>query len=78
MRCPSLVMGEANPYGGYTLTGIKRTVEVRNVTGEASESTEPEDTYEPPQLIPLGHVREVTLGSSSGGKADANSQYYWA
>jgi hypothetical protein len=35
------------------------------------------DTYEPPLVIDLGRVREVTLGSSSSGLADANSQYYW-
>jgi hypothetical protein len=37
----------------------------------------PEAEYEPPALLDLGHVREVTLGSSSSGTADANSQYYW-
>lgn len=34
--------------------------------------------YEPPLLIDLGSVRKVTLGSSSAGTSDANSQYYWA
>ncbi|MFC5030922.1 lasso RiPP family leader peptide-containing protein [Streptomyces sp. SID13666] len=33
--------------------------------------------YEAPLLADLGHVRELTLGSSSSGNADANSQYYW-
>lgn len=33
--------------------------------------------YVPPLLIPAGHVRDVTKGSSASGKADANSQYYW-
>jgi hypothetical protein len=37
----------------------------------------PGGEYEPPALLDLGHVREVTLGSSSSGTADANSQYYW-
>jgi hypothetical protein len=32
--------------------------------------------YEPPLLIDLGHVRDVTLGSTNRGNADANSQYY--
>ncbi|WP_020670786.1 lasso RiPP family leader peptide-containing protein [Amycolatopsis nigrescens] len=36
-----------------------------------------EPDYESPLLIDLGHVRDVTLGSSSSGSADANSQYYW-
>ncbi|MBW4716282.1 lasso RiPP family leader peptide-containing protein [Saccharothrix obliqua] len=34
-------------------------------------------TAEPPVLIDFGDVRRVTLGSSSSGNADANSQYYW-
>lgn len=33
--------------------------------------------YEPPVVIDLGSVRDVTLGSSTSGTADANSQYYW-
>ncbi|MFI6299713.1 lasso RiPP family leader peptide-containing protein [Nonomuraea sp. NPDC050790] len=33
--------------------------------------------YEPPLLIRLGRVGDLTLGSSSSGKSDANSQYYW-
>lgn len=33
--------------------------------------------YESPLLVDLGHVREVTLGSSPSGSADANAQYYW-
>ncbi|WP_405791663.1 lasso RiPP family leader peptide-containing protein [Streptomyces sp. NBC_01506] len=33
--------------------------------------------YEPPVVVDLGSVRDVTLGSSTSGTADANSQYYW-
>ncbi|MGP4002606.1 lasso RiPP family leader peptide-containing protein [Streptomyces sp. 8N706] len=33
--------------------------------------------YEAPMVADLGDVRQVTLGSSSSGNADANSQYYW-
>jgi hypothetical protein len=33
--------------------------------------------HEPPLIVDLGHVRRITLGSSSSGNADANSQYYW-
>ncbi|MFD3918813.1 lasso RiPP family leader peptide-containing protein [Streptomyces sp. NPDC058595] len=33
--------------------------------------------YEPPVVVDLGAVRDVTLGSSTSGTADANSQYYW-
>ncbi|MGW7054215.1 lasso RiPP family leader peptide-containing protein [Streptomyces sp. NPDC054887] len=36
-----------------------------------------DDAYAPPAVVDLGHVREVTLGSSSSGTADANSHYYW-
>jgi hypothetical protein len=36
-----------------------------------------EPRYEPPRVSDLGHVRELTLGSSSSGNADSNSQYYW-
>jgi len=35
------------------------------------------EEYEPPCVVDVGHVRELTGGSSSSGKADANSQYYW-
>lgn len=33
--------------------------------------------YEPPRIVEIGHVRELTGGSSASGSADANSQYYW-
>ncbi|GGO84281.1 lasso RiPP family leader peptide-containing protein [Wenjunlia tyrosinilytica] len=46
-----------------------------SVTTAADGIEEPE--YERPVVVDLGHVREVTLGSSSSGSADANSQYYW-
>lgn len=36
-----------------------------------------EEHYDSPLLIDLGHVRDLTLGNSSSGNADANSQYYW-
>ncbi|MFD0312896.1 lasso RiPP family leader peptide-containing protein [Streptomyces flavalbus] len=44
-----------------------------------SDSPSPGDPvpYEAPSLVDLGHVREVTLGSSPSGSADANAQYYW-
>lgn len=41
--------------------------------GSATEG----DGYQPPALISLGPVWQVTLGSSSSGTADANSHYYW-
>jgi hypothetical protein len=36
-----------------------------------------EKGYDPPFLTDLGDLRELTLGNSSSGNADANSQYYW-
>lgn len=44
--------------------------------------TQPDDRssaedYEPPCVVDIGHVRELTGGSSASGNADANSQYYW-
>jgi hypothetical protein len=43
----------------------------------AVRSSEEQAAYEPPMLVDLGHVREVTLGSSPSGSADANAQYYY-
>ncbi|MFG2635650.1 lasso RiPP family leader peptide-containing protein [Streptomyces sp. NPDC048362] len=36
-----------------------------------------DNAYVPPTVVDLGHVRDVTLGSSPSGNADANAQYYW-
>ena len=33
--------------------------------------------YEPPRIIVIGNVRDLTMGSASSGRSDANSQYYW-
>jgi hypothetical protein len=33
--------------------------------------------YQPPRVIVIGKIRDVTTGSSSSGNKDANSQYYW-
>ncbi|WP_106964091.1 lasso RiPP family leader peptide-containing protein [Streptomyces flavidovirens] len=43
----------------------------------AAADLDRDDSYAPPVVVDLGHVREVTLGSSSSGTADANSHYYW-
>ncbi|MFE9396261.1 lasso RiPP family leader peptide-containing protein [Streptomyces flavidovirens] len=43
----------------------------------AAADPDRDDSYAPPVVVDLGHVREVTLGSSSSGTADANSHYYW-
>jgi hypothetical protein len=33
--------------------------------------------YEPPRVLVIGKVQDLTGGSASSGKKDANSQYYW-
>jgi hypothetical protein len=33
--------------------------------------------YEAPRIFVLGSIRELTLGNTSSGHKDANSQYYW-
>lgn len=33
--------------------------------------------YERPAIHVIGRVRDLTGGSSSSGRKDANSQYYW-
>lgn len=33
--------------------------------------------YEPPALMVIGSVRDLTAGSAASGNKDANSQYYW-
>ncbi|GAA3873555.1 hypothetical protein GCM10022243_43380 [Saccharothrix violaceirubra] len=43
----------------------------------ASDAEQVEVDYEPPVFVELGGVRDVVLGNSSSGNADANSQYYW-
>ncbi len=50
---------------------------VRESGSAGTESRDHDLFYEPPRLTDLGRVREVTLGSSSSGNADSNSQYYW-
>ncbi|HEX6355434.1 lasso RiPP family leader peptide-containing protein [Actinophytocola sp.] len=58
---------------------IRKTVPAGASDSRAADlpvlGTEP--SYEPPRVSDLGHVRELTLGSSSSGNADSNSQYYW-
>lgn len=52
---------------------------VRMAGNLEAPSFEPDrlSAYEPPELHRLGTVYELTRGSSSHGKSDANSQYYW-
>ncbi|MEU6154345.1 lasso RiPP family leader peptide-containing protein [Actinosynnema sp. NPDC047251] len=59
-----------------------RRIRARSTGGnDAANANSPADSgdahYEPPVVIDIGDVRRVTLGSSSSGNADANSQYYW-
>ncbi|MET9554473.1 lasso RiPP family leader peptide-containing protein [Streptomyces sp. NPDC006645] len=56
--------GHEHPVGGFAEAAVG--------AGDADEMF-----YEPPVLVDLGSVRDVTLGSSTSGTADANSQYYW-
>jgi hypothetical protein len=35
------------------------------------------ESYDSPMVVDLGRSRDLVLGNSSSGKADANSQYYW-
>jgi hypothetical protein len=34
-------------------------------------------SYVPPKIMVVGRIRNLSTGSSSSGKSDANSQYYW-
>ncbi|QEV16213.1 lasso RiPP family leader peptide-containing protein [Streptomyces alboniger] len=49
----------------------------QSVKAGAAPSPEEAAAYEPPMVVDLGHVREVALGSSPSGCADANAQYYY-
>lgn len=55
----------------------------RTSSAEADQTSAPADDYaatpeyEPPHIVDVGQVRDVTKGSSRSGTADANSQYYW-
>jgi hypothetical protein len=42
-----------------------------------SSRAETPRTYESPQVIVIGKIRDITTGNASSGNADANSQYYW-
>lgn len=41
------------------------------------EAFERASGYDPPRVTVIGYVRDLTGGSASSGKSDANSQYYW-
>ena len=49
----------------------------RSAASSADAAPESADAYEPPQIIVIGNVRDITAGSASSGRRDANSQYYW-
>lgn len=44
---------------------------------EPSRQCEESGRFEPPRIMLIGSVCELTTGSSSSGNKDANSQYYW-
>ncbi|MFJ8913293.1 lasso RiPP family leader peptide-containing protein [Amycolatopsis sp. NPDC102389] len=59
------------------LLPVLRPSPARDTADAVMEPSAEDVGYEPPLLFDLGHVRELTLGSSSSGSADSNSQYYW-
>ncbi|MEU2062361.1 lasso RiPP family leader peptide-containing protein [Streptomyces sp. NPDC013455] len=54
-----------------------RAAEDGNGTLPDGPPPDQDTAYVSPSLTDLGHVRDVTLGSSPNGNADANAQYYW-
>lgn len=58
------------------LLSIRRSKTVEDLV-TVDEPSSDDDGYEPPLVFDLGRVRDLTLGSSSSGNADSNSQYYW-
>jgi hypothetical protein len=57
-------------------SGTECSSTTREAVAPTAESGDAPD-YEPPELVDIGHFRELTKGSSSSGSSDANSQYYW-
>jgi hypothetical protein len=49
----------------------------RAAVRELDRQCEGQGGYEPPRLMIIGNVRDLTTGNSSSGNRDANSQYYW-
>jgi hypothetical protein len=53
------------------------------IVGCAMTALEPDEKFEefgdfdPPRITDIGDVYELTVGNSSSGNRDANSQYYW-
>lgn len=43
----------------------------------AERQRQPVSDYEPPRIVFVGNVRDLTTGSAASGNQDANSQYYW-
>lgn len=56
-------------------SGQRQAAAPQSTRADSGAETAP--NYEPPQLVELGNVRDVVLGSSSSGNGDANGQYYW-
>ncbi|GGP32765.1 hypothetical protein [Streptomyces capoamus] len=55
---------------GVAADGVNGTVPDEPPPGQ-------DPAYVSPSLVDLGHVRDLALGSSPSGNADANAQYYW-
>jgi hypothetical protein len=56
---------------------VRNGVACREERHSAVRANYPACGYESPRLMVVGRVRKLSTGSSSSGKADANSQYYW-
>jgi hypothetical protein len=56
---------------------------LRGVPATASDDVQtvraggPDFSYLPPRIMVVGRIRNLSTGSSSSGKSDANSQFYW-
>jgi hypothetical protein len=44
---------------------------------QAVREDSPDFSYVPPRIMVVGRIRNLSTGSSSSGKSDANSQFYW-
>lgn len=71
--------GPARPHGSRQGTRALCLEPVARMTseGEVGDRCAGFEGYEVPQLTVIGDVRDLTTGSSSSGKKDANSNYYW-
>lgn len=57
----------------------RRPLEMISMSAERGDEQEalPPGDYASPLVADIGDVRDLTAGSASSGKKDANSQFYW-